>query len=109
KEGPVCYYCKKPGHLKRDCNKLKKDQGNETPRQLMRDLAFTRKRGYLKHAANLLLDCGATTIYVSRGFGWKNNLRTHVYADRTIKVKLGDNKIGEAVLELVKIKVQLRG
>ncbi|KAG3081487.1 hypothetical protein PI124_g11047 [Phytophthora idaei] len=33
KEGPVCYHCKKPGHFKRDCNKLKNDQGNEQPRQ----------------------------------------------------------------------------
>ncbi|POM62883.1 hypothetical protein PHPALM_27898 [Phytophthora palmivora] len=29
----VCFYCKKPGHFKRDSNKLKNDQGNENPRR----------------------------------------------------------------------------
>ncbi|ETM48228.1 hypothetical protein L914_07194 [Phytophthora nicotianae] len=33
KEGPVCYHCKKPGHFKRDCEKLKMDLENEQPRQ----------------------------------------------------------------------------
>ncbi|ETP52975.1 hypothetical protein F442_02094 [Phytophthora nicotianae P10297] len=53
-----------------------------------------------------LLDCGATTIYVSRGFVKKNKLKVHVYADRTIKVMLGDNKIGESILELVMIEIR---
>ncbi|KAL3664805.1 hypothetical protein V7S43_009985 [Phytophthora oleae] len=33
KEGPVCYYCKKPGHIKRDCFKLNDEQGNDQPHQ----------------------------------------------------------------------------
>ncbi|KAG3230793.1 hypothetical protein PI124_g24109 [Phytophthora idaei] len=40
KEGPVCFYCKKPGHFKRECSKLKNDLGNEKPRQLKRDLTW---------------------------------------------------------------------
>ncbi|KAG2888211.1 hypothetical protein PC114_g18478 [Phytophthora cactorum] len=62
-----------------------------------------------KIEAKSLLDCGATTVYVSRNFVKRNRLKTHAYTGRTIKVKLGDNKIGEAMLELVKIEVQLPG
>ncbi|ETP10967.1 hypothetical protein F441_13493 [Phytophthora nicotianae CJ01A1] len=59
--------------------------------------------------AKILLDCGATTVYVSRGFVKKHELKTHAYTDRTIKVKLGDNKIGESILELMKIEILLQG
>ncbi|EGZ19924.1 hypothetical protein PHYSODRAFT_385244, partial [Phytophthora sojae] len=60
-----------------------------------------------KIGAKVLLDCGATTVYVSRMFVKKHELKTHVYTDRTIKVKLGDNNFGEAVLELATITVRL--
>eukprot|EP00644_Phytophthora_capsici_P018156 jgi/Phyca11/113967/e_gw1.25.631.1 len=33
KEGLVCYYCKKPGHFKRNCKKLKSDKENDKPHQ----------------------------------------------------------------------------
>ncbi|ETP30413.1 hypothetical protein F442_20596 [Phytophthora nicotianae P10297] len=46
---------------------------------------------------------------MSRGFVKKHELKTHAYTDRTIKVKLGDNKIGESILELVKIEIILQG
>ncbi|GMF19774.1 unnamed protein product [Phytophthora fragariaefolia] len=62
-----------------------------------------------KIGAKFLLDCGATTVYVSRSFAKKKELRTHVYTERMIKVKRGDNNIGEVVLELVKITVCLDG
>ncbi|GMF46618.1 unnamed protein product [Phytophthora fragariaefolia] len=62
-----------------------------------------------KIGAKFLLDCGATTVYVPRSFAKKKELRTHVYTERMIKVKLGDNHVGEAVLELVKITVCLDG
>ncbi|GMF15818.1 unnamed protein product [Phytophthora lilii] len=61
-----------------------------------------------KMEASVLLDCGATTVYVSRKFVKNNRLKTNVYTDRTIKIKLGDNKIGEAMLELVNIAIHLQ-
>ncbi|GMF47038.1 unnamed protein product [Phytophthora fragariaefolia] len=33
KEEPVCYYCKKTGHFKCDCKKLKGEQENDQPRR----------------------------------------------------------------------------
>ncbi|GMF31381.1 unnamed protein product [Phytophthora fragariaefolia] len=62
-----------------------------------------------KFKIKCLLDCGATTVHVSRGFANKHKLETRVYSGRTIRVKLGDNKICEAVLELVKIEIRLKG
>ncbi|GMF17846.1 unnamed protein product [Phytophthora lilii] len=62
-----------------------------------------------KFKTKLILDCGATTVYVSRSFVKKQGLKTQVYKERTIRVKLGDNKIGEALLELVKIEIKLKG
>lgn len=62
-----------------------------------------------KRTAKLPLDCGATTVYVSRDFISKNGPKTHVYTNRTIKVKLGDNKAGESILELMKIEIEIPG
>ncbi|ETK94219.1 hypothetical protein L917_02599 [Phytophthora nicotianae] len=62
-------------------------------------------QGGNKFGTKFLLDCGVTTIYVSRGFVKRNALKTHLYTNRTIKVKIGDNKISEAILELVKIEI----
>ncbi|GMF47048.1 unnamed protein product [Phytophthora fragariaefolia] len=56
-----------------------------------------------------LLDCGATTVYVSRGFVNNHKLKAHVVPGRIIRVKRGDNAIVEAVLELAKIEVRLKG
>eukprot|EP00644_Phytophthora_capsici_P013808 jgi/Phyca11/120043/e_gw1.40.409.1 len=95
KEGPVRYCCKK----------LKSDEGNDQPRQFNRSMV----QGVNNFGAKILLDCGATTVYVSRGFVKKHELKTHAYTDRTIRVKLGDNKIGKSILELVKIEILLQG
>ncbi|GMF11563.1 unnamed protein product [Phytophthora lilii] len=62
-----------------------------------------------KFKTKFLLYCGATTVYVSRSFVNKQGLKTQVYKERTIRVKLGDNKIGEALLELAKIEIKLKG
>ncbi|ETI32387.1 hypothetical protein F443_20800 [Phytophthora nicotianae P1569] len=107
KEGTVCYYCMKPGHFKRDCKKLK------NPLVYTRAPLFSLEgsivQGVNNFGAKILLDCGATTVYMSRGFVKKHELKTHAYTDRTIKVKLGDNKIGESILELMKIEILLQG
>ncbi|GMF53574.1 unnamed protein product [Phytophthora fragariaefolia] len=47
-------------------------------------------------------------LYVSRAFVKEYGLKTQVYTERTIRVKLGDNKIGEAILELVTIEIRLK-
>ncbi|GMF35531.1 unnamed protein product [Phytophthora fragariaefolia] len=112
KEGPMCYYCKKPGHFKRDCKKMKSDQ--ETSSRVMYNRAplFAVNGDIVqsdkKLKALFLLDCGATTVYVSRGFVKKYGLKTEVYSGRTIRLKRGDNKIGESMLDLVKIDIQLK-
>ncbi|GMF40426.1 unnamed protein product [Phytophthora fragariaefolia] len=61
-----------------------------------------------KFKFKFLLACGATTVYVSRGFVNKHKLKTRVYPRRIIRGKLGDNKIGEAVLELAMVEIQLK-
>ncbi|OWY93692.1 hypothetical protein PHMEG_00036820 [Phytophthora megakarya] len=66
-------------------------------------------QGDNKFNTKFLLDCGATTVYVSREFVKKRGLKTRVYTDRTIKVKLGDNKVGESILELATIEIQRQG
>ncbi|GMF18457.1 unnamed protein product [Phytophthora fragariaefolia] len=61
-----------------------------------------------KFKTKFLLDCGATTVYVSRAFVKEYGLETRVYTERTIWVKLGDNKIGEAILALVTIEIRFK-
>ncbi|GMF31078.1 unnamed protein product [Phytophthora fragariaefolia] len=62
-----------------------------------------------KFKIKFLLDCCATTVYVSRDFVNKHELETYAYPGRTIRMKLGDNKIGEAVPELAKINIRPKG
>ncbi|GMF28563.1 unnamed protein product [Phytophthora fragariaefolia] len=61
-----------------------------------------------KFKTKFLLDCGATTVYVSRAFVKEYGSKTQVYTERTIRVKLGDNKMGEAILGLVTIEIRLK-
>ncbi|ETP37217.1 hypothetical protein F442_14961 [Phytophthora nicotianae P10297] len=46
--------------------------------------------------------------HVSREFVKRNALKTHFYTNRTIKGRLGDNKMGESILAVVKIKIRLQ-
>ncbi|RAW20075.1 hypothetical protein PC110_g23483 [Phytophthora cactorum] len=55
----------------------------------------------------MLLDCGATTIYVSRRWVNSNKLETTKFSDKNIRVKLGDNQIVEAELEVLPLEIML--
>ncbi|KAG3092027.1 hypothetical protein PI124_g20690 [Phytophthora idaei] len=57
----------------------------------------------------MLLDCGATTIYVSRRWVNSNKLETTQFSDKNIRVKLGDNQIVEAELEVLPLEVMVTG
>ncbi|GMF28084.1 unnamed protein product [Phytophthora fragariaefolia] len=57
----------------------------------------------------MLLDCGATTVYVSRRWGGEHQLKTAKFHGKNILIKLGDNQIKEAKLKFQSVKVQLSG
>ncbi|POM80403.1 Polyprotein [Phytophthora palmivora] len=55
------------------------------------------------------LDCGATTIYVSKRWINEHQLETKKFEDKNIRVKLGDNQIVETKLEVVPIEIEIPG
>ncbi|EGZ09948.1 hypothetical protein PHYSODRAFT_521776 [Phytophthora sojae] len=57
----------------------------------------------------MLLDCGATTIYVSKRWVREHQLRTTKFSDKSIHVKLGDNQIVETELEVLPLKIHVSG
>ncbi|KAE9063447.1 hypothetical protein PF010_g28988, partial [Phytophthora fragariae] len=57
----------------------------------------------------MLLDCGATTIYESSRWVAEHQLQTTKFSDKTIRVKLGDNQIVEAELEVLPLEIQVSG
>ncbi|EGZ14526.1 hypothetical protein PHYSODRAFT_506186, partial [Phytophthora sojae] len=42
---------------------------------------------------SMLLDCGVTTVYVSKRWVEEHQLQTTKFSDKNIRVKLGDNQI----------------
>ncbi|KAG2770886.1 hypothetical protein PC129_g15104 [Phytophthora cactorum] len=56
----------------------------------------------------MLLDCGATTIYVSRRWVNANKLETTKSSDKNIRVKL-DDQIVEAELEVLPLEITVTG
>ncbi|OWZ17101.1 LOW QUALITY PROTEIN: Pol Polyprotein [Phytophthora megakarya] len=54
-----------------------------------------------------LPDTGATTIYVSKTWVEKNKLTTTRFQEKNIRVKLGDNQIVEADLELIALTIKV--
>ncbi|GMF38198.1 unnamed protein product [Phytophthora fragariaefolia] len=57
----------------------------------------------------MLLDCGATTIYISKRLVMEHHLRTTKFSDKSIRVKLGDSQIVEAELEVLPLKIHVSG
>ncbi|KAG2921333.1 hypothetical protein PC117_g16259 [Phytophthora cactorum] len=57
----------------------------------------------------MLLDYGATTIYESRRWVNANKLETTKFSDKNIRVKLGDNQIVEAELEVLPLEIMVTG
>ncbi|OWZ08968.1 hypothetical protein PHMEG_00018402 [Phytophthora megakarya] len=59
--------------------------------------------------SSMLLDRGATTIYVSKTWVEKNKLTTMRFQEKNIRVKLGDNQIAEADLKLIALIIKVPG
>ncbi|OWY96314.1 hypothetical protein PHMEG_00033446 [Phytophthora megakarya] len=57
----------------------------------------------------MLLDCGATTTYVSKRWVAEHQVHTTKFSDKSIRVKLGDNQIVEAELEILPISIMVSG
>ncbi|ETM47240.1 hypothetical protein L914_08028 [Phytophthora nicotianae] len=90
----TCFYCKKPGHIKPDCHAWKKkqgEQGNEKQRHInvLSENPIVYKsyplfsvggeisvNGKNFSTSTMLLDSGATTVYVSKHWVEKNKLPT---------------------------------
>lgn len=65
--------------------------------------------GKMKKTSKMLLDCGATTIYVSKRWVEEHQLKTTKFSDKNIRVKLGDNQIVEAQLEVLPLRILVAG
>ncbi|GMF26693.1 unnamed protein product [Phytophthora fragariaefolia] len=57
----------------------------------------------------MLLDCGATTTYISKRLVMEHHLRTTKFSDKSIRVKLGDNQNVEAELEVLPLQIHVSG
>ncbi|POM71888.1 Hypothetical protein PHPALM_11484 [Phytophthora palmivora] len=57
----------------------------------------------------ILLDCGATTIYVSKRWINEHQFETKKFEDKNIRVKLGDNQIVETELEVISVAIKISG
>ncbi|KAJ8562037.1 hypothetical protein ON010_g7642 [Phytophthora cinnamomi] len=57
----------------------------------------------------MLLDSDATTVYVSKHWVEKNKLATAKFSENNIRVKLEDNQVVEARLELLAMPIKIQG
>ncbi|KAG3014079.1 hypothetical protein PC128_g7244 [Phytophthora cactorum] len=57
----------------------------------------------------MLLDCGATTTYVSKRWVEQHQLQTAKFGEKNILVKLGDNQIIETELEVLPLDIMVSG
>ncbi|KAG2921045.1 hypothetical protein PC117_g16345 [Phytophthora cactorum] len=58
---------------------------------------------------HMLLDCGATTTYVSKRWVEQHQLQTAKFGEKNILVKLGDNQIIETELEVLPLDIMVSG
>ncbi|KAG3127789.1 hypothetical protein PI124_g21768 [Phytophthora idaei] len=58
---------------------------------------------------SMLLDCGATTTYVSKRWGEKHQLQTMKFDEKNIRVQLGDNHIIETELVVLPLDIVVSG
>ncbi|POM62826.1 hypothetical protein PHPALM_27967 [Phytophthora palmivora] len=71
---------------------------------------FCKKPEYIKaDCFSWKKDCGATTIYVSKHWVVEHQLQTTKFRDKNIRVKLGDNKIVEAEVEVLLLEIAVSG
>ncbi|OWZ12275.1 hypothetical protein PHMEG_00014591 [Phytophthora megakarya] len=57
----------------------------------------------------MLLDCGATTVYVLKRWVEEHQLQPNKVSDRCIRVNLGDNQIVEAEQEILPLEIMVSG
>ncbi|OWY99200.1 LOW QUALITY PROTEIN: hypothetical protein PHMEG_00029845 [Phytophthora megakarya] len=59
--------------------------------------------------SSMLLDGGATTIYVSKCWVDEHQFQPTKFTDKSIRVKLGDNQTVEAELEILPLRITVSG
>ncbi|GMF26541.1 unnamed protein product [Phytophthora fragariaefolia] len=91
-ERRTCYFCNKPGHIKTDCFLWKKEQSKQ-------------KVCYSKHVVRLWSN---NDIRV-KALGGRAGAQDYQFSDKNIRVKLGDNQIVEAELEVLPLDIKVSG
>jgi len=95
----TCFYCKKKGHIKKDCYKLKNDNKNNKVYKCETNESESAVM-IVNHALNVagskktdwIVDSGATS-HMSNDL---NKFVDYKYLDNSIKVSLGDNRVVNA-------------
>ncbi|POM60271.1 Pol protein, partial [Phytophthora palmivora] len=64
---------------------------------------------FVEDARDRQVHCGATTIYVSKHWVVEHQLQTTKFRDKNIRVKLGDNQIVQAELEVLPLEIAVSG
>ncbi|KAG2912820.1 hypothetical protein PC117_g18790 [Phytophthora cactorum] len=98
----------KPGHIKANCFVWKKQQVYKS-RPLFSVTGAINMSCRNIASQSMLLDCGATTTYVSKRWVETHQLQTTKFGEKNILVKLGDNQIIETELEVLPLDIVVSG